>query len=199
MSRLASAGGCMEPLKSLGVLAALTSFTGLGALAAPTSHIEVRDPYRYVWDTDEGNVAGMTRFFLDLDDDGTPELFLAANSLIGNGGGPFHVFTKTDKGYAEIGVVFLSPYGFQLVPDKHQGFHDIKAYTHLSAESGTLVTYVYGGSEYGKVSDSVVSGEVAAFSAVSVAIERICSLPTEPGAGARGDEHMAPLLRCPEQ
>jgi len=120
----------------------------------------IRDPYKYVWDiADEGEVAGMTRFFLDLDNDGTPELFLAANSLIGNGGGPFHVFKKAMGGYREIGEVFISPGDFQVMPQTHQGYHDIKACNHLSAESCTLVTYVYDGAEYKKTTDKVVKGE----------------------------------------
>ncbi len=58
-------------------------------LQVNSSKAAIADPYQWVWDNDEGSISGLVRFSLDLNDDGAPEIFVSAKSLIGNGGGPF--------------------------------------------------------------------------------------------------------------
>jgi len=115
----------------------------------------IENPYQYVWD-DEGDLEGITRFFLDINGDQTPELFIGANSLIGNGGGEFHVFLKSGKSYNHLGSVFCSPGGLDVLATKHNGFSDLRTCTHMSAEECTLTIYIFSGEKYEPKSQKLV-------------------------------------------
>lgn len=99
----------------------------------------------------------MTRFFLDVNNDGAPELFLSANSLIGNGGGQFHVFKKKKEGYAYLGIVFCFPGGIDILPAKRHGFHDLRTCSRLSAQQCDLTVYAFDGRQYAVRSKKVIS------------------------------------------
>jgi hypothetical protein len=119
----------------------------------------VKDPYQLVWTHDEGQTRGLTRFFLDLNGDGKPELFIAATSLIGNGGGPFHVFLSSSSCYTDVGSVFLSSGDFEVLNSVHHGLRDIKVYSHLSSATGTLAVYQFDGIKFQMSAERVIKSE----------------------------------------
>ncbi len=119
----------------------------------------VNDPYKIAWDNLDGEASGLTRFFLDINDDGRPDLFVTGTSLVGNAGAPFHVFISGSKGYRELGEVFLDNGSFQLLELKHKGVRDIKVCSHLSASECVLRTFIYNGKNYEKKSERTISGE----------------------------------------
>ncbi|MGZ3792190.1 MAG: hypothetical protein ACXVCP_07570 [Bdellovibrio sp.] len=118
----------------------------------------INNPYQVVWDEMEGDVAGLTRFYLDINDDGIPDLFVTGTSLIGNAGAPFHVFLAEEKKFKDLGEVFLDQNAFQLLKTKHHKVHDIKVCSHLSASECVLRTYVFDGTKYNEKTNRTISG-----------------------------------------
>lgn len=111
----------------------------------------ISNPYKYVWDNDEGDASGLVRFFLDVNGDKIPDLFVGAKSLIGNGGGVFHVFTlNRNHEYNYLGKIDVHPQAIQMLPTVHNGIHDLKSYWHLSAFDGDLNLFAFNGKTFEK-------------------------------------------------
>lgn len=102
----------------------------------------IKDPYKEVWKKHEGKVAGMKRFFLDLNDDGEKELFLGPNSLLGKSGGIFYIFKKEDN-YKSLGHIFIDLNNFELSNKKVNGFRIIKSFNKMGQSPGELNYYQF--------------------------------------------------------
>ncbi len=109
----------------------------------------IKNPYQYVWENYEGNVAGIIRFSIDLDNDNNPELFLGAKSLMGNGGGNFHVFSRTkNESFINWEQIGIDPGMIQILPNKNHKVHSIKGYNHLSYTDGDINVYDFNGTTF---------------------------------------------------
>lgn len=98
------------------------------------------------------------RFFIDLDQDGLPDLFVGAKALLGPGDGPFRVYRRSGVGWLPIGEVFVHPGAIELLPSRHAGFVDLRYCGQVSVDACSLVTYVFGETAYGpSASPRVVS------------------------------------------
>jgi hypothetical protein len=134
---------------ALGFFAGLLFAVSPQLFAAPKPPIT--DPYKYVWDNDEGSVSGLVRFFLDINGDKIPDLFVGAKSLMGTGGGVFHVFTlNQNHEYTYLGKIDVNPGAIQMLSSVHHGIHDIKGYWHMSAFDGDLNQFAFNGKTFEK-------------------------------------------------
>lgn len=131
------------------ILFSLSSFSGEKSL--------VKDPYKFVWDA-EGQVGGITRFFLDINDDGQPEIFVGANALIGNAGGEFEIFQKSGAGFIHLGAIFTHPENLNVLSSKHHGFRDLRTCAHYNADSCDLGTFEFNGSKYKPGKSKMIRG-----------------------------------------
>ena len=91
---------------------------------------------------------GVDRFFLDIDDDKKPELFAVGRRGCGTGGCEFHVFRSSGSCNSDLGPVFLSRDDFELLNSTHNGVHDIKVCSHMSASTCSLFVYQFNGLKY---------------------------------------------------
>jgi len=108
----------------------------------------ISNPYKFVW-SGEGQASGLVRFFQDVNDDGTPDLFLGAKSLLGTGGGTFHIFKVEGNGrYQYLGSIEMNPSAFEVLSTKGNRLRDLKSYWHLSANEGVLSTFSFDGTAY---------------------------------------------------
>jgi hypothetical protein len=107
----------------------------------------VRNPYQMAWE-DEGSVEGLVRFFLDLNQDGQPELFVGAKALLGQGGGPFRIFENMKPGWMLIGEVFIHPGAVEVLASRHSGFADLRYCGKVNADACMLTTYAFDGTAY---------------------------------------------------
>lgn len=110
----------------------------------------IADPYKYVWANDEGAMAGLVRYHLDINNDKKPDLFVGPKSLLGTGGGTFHVFVKNSKsGYTYLGrLPMIRPDYTEVVSPGHGGYADLKTYIKKGMGDGDLFTYAYDGTSY---------------------------------------------------
>jgi hypothetical protein len=116
----------------------------------------VTNPYDWVGANEGGSLRGLTRFFLDLNDDGVPELFLASTGLIGKMGGPFHVFQQRNSAYQELGIIFTSIDTLETPPSKTTGFSDLRVCLGSKEKSCRLIDYAFNSKEYRKRTDQVL-------------------------------------------
>lgn len=136
--------------KFVTVLSLFSLFAAAPIRAAPSKG-NVTDPYKFVWEADEGATGGLVRFFVDLNDDKIPDLFVGSKSLIGSGGGIFHIFLVSENHkYRALGKVEINPSALEILSAKNHGMHNLKTYWHLSASEGNLVTFVFDGREFKK-------------------------------------------------
>lgn len=119
--------------------------------SAPHESNVVKDPYRLAWE-DEGSLEGLVRFFVDVNQDGQPELFVGAKALLGPGGGPFRVYENITSGWRRAGTLFIHPGLLEMLPSEHAGFSDLRYCGAISAEMCSLTVYAYNGREYMPVS-----------------------------------------------
>jgi hypothetical protein len=109
----------------------------------------VVDPYAYVLAVRSCG-ASLERFFLDVNDDGTPEVFVACTSDRGTGGNTFHAFLQVEGGYRLIGRMFLAT--IWLTGDRHEGYRGLWTWARLSGTEGAAygphVSYRWDGSRY---------------------------------------------------
>lgn len=115
--------------------------TDIRGLSKKHNLSNTKDPYQKIWQKHEGKVAGMKRFFVDLNDDGKKELFLGANSLYGNGGGIFYIFQQKNLGYKSLGQVFIDLNNFEVSDEKVNGFRIIKSFNKNGLSLGNLNYY----------------------------------------------------------
>lgn len=110
----------------------------------------IPDPYKHVWGNDEGGIAGLVRFYLDINNDKKPDLFVGPKSLLGTGGGSFHVFVKNAKdGYTYLGrLPMIRPEFTEVISPGHGGYADLKTYVRKGFAEGDVLTYAYDGSSY---------------------------------------------------
>ncbi len=118
----------------------------------------VANPYELVWQHEDGAAEGLTRFFLDINDDGHPDLFVAANSSIGNGSGAFHVFLRSGGSYRDLGLLPLEPEALELLESKHFDIHDVKTCAHSGGGRYQCSIYEFDGTGF----RAAASGDVAA-------------------------------------
>jgi len=122
-------------------------FTLLAAHAAKIPMIN--DPYKHVWASDDGGIAGLVRFYLDVNNDKEPELFVAAKAQVNLGGGVFHVFRKNGKSYTYLGKLpYVRPEFIEVSYPGHNGYADLKTHIRQGANQNEVLTYAHDGKSY---------------------------------------------------
>jgi hypothetical protein len=111
------------------------------------------DPYRSTWNKEfsPGTYPGLSRFYMDLNADGTPELILPIQG--GSGGSMNLIFQILPNGYYYLGSFFSMNY--QILPDKTNGFHDMMVRT--SGELSHLYYLKFNGYYYEAVKEMLAT------------------------------------------
>ena len=90
---------------------------------------------------------------LDLDDDGSPELFFPC--ACGNGGCDYPIYS--DSRNAILGRVFGSP--ICILRERENGMPVLQAYSRSGAGTGTIGRYAFDGKRYQKIFSAATAGE----------------------------------------
>jgi len=86
-------------------------------------------------------------FEVDLNDDEKPDYLIG--DLCGNGGCRYHIFNNLGNGkYQYIGEHGLQRGQFEVLKTMHNGFSDILAFFHSSAETGSFSRFEFNGNKY---------------------------------------------------
>jgi hypothetical protein len=85
----------------------------------------------------------LTRFQLDLDLDGKPELLVAAEETTGNAGGPHLVFARGADGLHYRGTLFVHPKAIRVLPAVGTAPVRIMTYIRLGPAEGLLRTTIH--------------------------------------------------------
>jgi hypothetical protein len=99
----------------------------------------------------------LRRFELDLDGDGTPEIFVACPAEMGNAGGPHYVFRRRGQMAEFLGELFLHPKAIRVLPGGAEGPPRLLRYVRKGPGEGTLDTLVYQGGQFRVIHSEVVS------------------------------------------
>lgn len=121
--------------------------------------VRIAAPYRFVRNEHDiyGSGSGMSRFFLDLDQDGAPELFLGATALQGNGGGIYHVFKQHGwEPTSYLGVVDVHPSAIAIETRESGIPGDLITYWHISSTEGHRFRYRFKRGRYLKIESESV-------------------------------------------
>ena len=119
----------------------------------PNATYFLNDPYKYIWENNPKMFLG--RFYLDINNDKIPELFLSVGG--GTGGTGFEVFTINKHGYTYVGYIFFDT--LKVLPDKHNGFNDLLVFIRGGnigegiGDIGKLEIYMYDNKEYNIVKE----------------------------------------------
>ncbi|MCX7049849.1 MAG: hypothetical protein NTX50_30745 [Candidatus Sumerlaeota bacterium] len=125
----------------------------------------VMDPYEFVLGSPENwkrhhdfYTYDLTRFFLDLNEDGQHELFISSPYESGTGGQNYHIFTKLSDGvYREIGNARLGAISFG--DGRNSGFRDFWTWNRTGGTEdkvfGPTILHKWDGDEY----QEIVEGE----------------------------------------
>lgn len=109
--------------------------------------ILVKNPYKDYWDIKEkkNNFRWfLARCYIDLNQDGIPEIFFPRYG--GSGGSTYSLYQITKDGYIDLGsLAFIN---IQILPLKHNGFNDLMLYWHTSTEDGDLTIEEFDGFSY---------------------------------------------------
>lgn len=92
------------------------------------------DPYRYMWEVEEGGIGGLVRFFTDVNFDNKPDLVIGSKSLLTEEGGTFHIFINLHDGYMDTGPIFLNPRALVIAKQKNKGLAIVKTVRGSSAK-----------------------------------------------------------------
>lgn len=129
----------------------------LTSLHAAEQSAPIADPRKWSEELFESRFAdsSLVEFALDLDQDGVPELFLGAKASIGNAGGNFIVFKKTQRGYIKIGENGVHP---KAIRTRHpaNGKWRFATYWRSSAFEGSVEVFSFDGREIHLESSKVV-------------------------------------------
>src|SRR3989338_10631289 len=87
--------------------------------------------------------------YLDLNEDGVQEEFVAELDLCGTGGCEWKIFDKQSSQF--LGTVFGKKESFRILPPKKQGYHRLRAYHAMGAFEGVVVEYEWDGQRYKEV------------------------------------------------
>lgn len=105
---------------------------------------EIADPRAWAHGQWNENLVGgqeqrITEYRLDLDHDGTPELFLALQSFYGQAGCPHFVFKEDGCGYVLLGQLLMHPRGVRVLPLGEDGKLRIVTYRRLGGSQGDIL------------------------------------------------------------
>lgn len=104
--------------------------------------VTVEDPYLVA--KEKTGSLSLRRFFLDINADKRPELFVAAHSTCGKSSCRYHIFSEqTDGKFLSLGNVVLSELSFSLLPPGVDGINGITTRLAHSACEFNLVEYAY--------------------------------------------------------
>ena len=116
------------------------------AVGSPRRGIQTADPRAYAheqWDKNlmpgQDQERRITEYRLDLDHDGTPELFLAWESFHGQAGCPHFVFKQDGVRYVLLGELFMHPKGLRILPLGEDGRLRIVTYRRLGGGVGDIL------------------------------------------------------------
>ncbi len=98
----------------------------------------------------------VTRFELDLDLDGRPELLIGAAEVTGNAGGEHLVFARALDGLRYRGHLFLHPKAVRVLPATGGTPVRLMVYVHFSAAQGLLRTIVHDGHAFVTVAEETI-------------------------------------------
>jgi hypothetical protein len=112
----------------------------------------IADPRRWAlacFGVSDGETAArpgsLAEFEADLDQDGSPELFIGSEIARGNAGGTHYVFKKDGGAYRYLGSLFLHPKAFKVLGRGEDGGPRLLRYRRLGAGEGLLETVAYDG------------------------------------------------------
>ena len=95
-------------------------------------------------------------YVADINGDGTEDYLVESSKRLCGTGGCLYALIE-GKSKKRVGDFFGSP--ILILDQKINGYPVIQSYGHLSAESGSFVTYVFDGKQYQIVSNVTVSGK----------------------------------------
>ena len=90
----------------------------------------------------------LTEFEGDIDQDGTPEIFISSTKIRGNAGGDYFVFQKRGETYDFLGSLLLHPQAFKVLPLETDKQPRMVLYWRSGCCQGTLNTVKYNGHEF---------------------------------------------------
>ena len=124
-----------------------TSLFSLAAQKAKFGDV-VSDPKKHVLARTDNPEQGIRQFECNQCSAMKGVIFIAPNADCGNAGCNYSLYKKENGSYKFLTTVFLHPMSFQFLKTSHHGLNDIISYHHLSADEGSIATYVFDGTEY---------------------------------------------------
>ncbi|MBI3019615.1 MAG: hypothetical protein HYY61_06985 [Deltaproteobacteria bacterium] len=95
--------------------------------------------------------------YLDLNDDGVQEEFVAELDLCGTGGCEWRILNKQNSQF--LGAVFGKQVSIRILTVKKQGYYRLRTYHKMGAFDGVVVEYEFHGKEYEEVFSKDISSE----------------------------------------
>ena len=86
--------------------------------------------------------------YLDLNEDGVQEEFVAEADLCGTGGCEWQIFDTHASPSRFLGTVFGKKESIRALPAKKKGLHRLRLYHAMGAFEGVVVEYEFNGTEY---------------------------------------------------
>ena len=114
-----------------------------------------------------GEGTHITRMQIDLDHDGTDELFIGWNAARGRNGMPFLVFQKYESGYLFLGELFMRAdlRGFKVLPRTTDGKINFAQYWAHGGCEGTIAFSTHDGTRFQTLkSEKVCAGDSKRYS-----------------------------------
>ena len=126
------------------LLCSMTTGCAQQVASSPSRGAEIADPRAWAhrqWDENlvPGQEQRITEYRLDLDHDGTPELFLALESMYGQAGCPHFVFKQDGSRYVLLGQLLMHPRGVRVLPLGEDGKLRIVTYRRLGGSQGDIL------------------------------------------------------------